>query len=53
MEAWTSVTRFGEISPLGKFVKILWQNLEGLFSIWQNIEHKLVNFWAVVVAQLV
>ena len=23
--------------------KILWQILEDLFSIWQNIEHKLVN----------
>ena len=30
----TSVTRFGEISPL-------WQFLEGLFSFGQNFEHAL------------
>ena len=32
---------------LGFFLKILWQCLEGLFSIWQNSELKLVNFNAI------
>ena len=37
-----SVTRFGEISPLGQNFKILWQVLNGLFSIWQNFEPKFL-----------
>ena len=32
----SSVTRFGEILPL-------WQNWDGLFSIWQNFEPTLAK----------
>ena len=44
-----SVTRFGEISPLGQICNCLWPSLEVLDSIWQYFEHALVNFqwlWA-------
>ena len=30
-----NVTRFGKNSPFWLNLKILWQNCEGLFSIWQ------------------
>ena len=39
----SSVTRFGEISPLGQKITSLWEILEGLFLIWQNAEHTLEN----------
>jgi len=38
-----SVTRFGEILPLGQTIKILWQIFEGLFSVGQNFEPTLAN----------
>jgi len=31
-----SVTRFGEISPLGQTFKNVRQTFEGLFIVWQN-----------------
>ena len=46
-----SVTRFGEISPFWPKFKLIWQNFEGLFSIWHNFESTLANFvcfWAYV-----
>ena len=39
-----SVTKFGEISPLGQNVKQLWQMFKGPLSIWQNFEHTWANF---------
>ena len=52
----TSVTRFGDISPLwqnilllSQNILLLWLNLEGLFSIWQNFElswAKVLCYWA-------
>ena len=39
---YTSVTRFGEISPLWQNFKILWQFLWGSFRIWKN-EPTLAN----------
>ena len=33
-----SVTRFGKISPFWPTFKLIWQHLEGLFSIWHNFE---------------
>ena len=42
----TSVTRFGEISPLWQEKLSLWQYLEGLLSLWQNFEPTLVNVYA-------
>ena len=33
-----SVTRFGEISPLGDTFQNLRQTFEGLFFVWQNFE---------------
>ena len=44
-----SVTRFGEISPLRRNIKQLWQILKAPLSIWKNFEHTLANFlcnWA-------
>ena len=38
-----SVTRFGEISPLGPTLKNLWQIFEGLFSVCPNFEPTLAN----------
>ena len=34
----TSVTRFGEISPLWQKFSRLWQIVDGLFFIWQNVD---------------
>ena len=45
----SSVTRFGEISPLWQNILRLRQNLSGLFSIWQNFEPilaKVLFYWA-------
>ena len=42
-------TRFGKISPFGKFFKVFGNNFEGAFSIWQNFELTLAKFlsnWA-------
>ena len=44
----SSVTRFGEISPLGQTFKNLRQTFEGLFCVWQNFKPtngKFYNFW--------
>ena len=41
-----SVARFGDISPIWQQKFSLWQFLEGLFSLWQNLEPTLVNFYA-------
>ena len=46
----TSVTRFGEISPLWQHLMTLCQMVEGLISVWQNFEPtvaKMLYFWAV------
>ena len=40
----SSVTRFGEIPPLGQTFKTLWQILEGLFSLWQKF---WTYFWQI------
>ena len=40
----SSVTRFGEISPLRHKVEQLWPLWKGSFCIWQNFEHNFVNF---------
>ena len=45
----TSVTRFGEISPIQQNFRNLWQHLKGLFDNWQSCEPTLglfVCFWA-------
>ena len=45
----SSVTRFGEISPLWQNILRLRQNLSGLFSIWQNFEPilaKVLFYWS-------
>ena len=45
----TSVTIFGEISPLWQNFTSLWQLFGGLFLIWQNSQPTLVNllhYWA-------
>ena len=45
----SSVTTFGEISPLWQHILQLWQNWDGLVSIWQNFEPtlaKVVCYWA-------
>ena len=39
-----SVTRFGEILPLGQMFTCLWQIFDSLFLIWQNAEPTLVKF---------
>ena len=39
-----SVTRFGEISPLGQNFKKIRQNFEGLFFVWQNFVPTLAIF---------
>ena len=39
----TSVTRFGEISPLRQKLTSLWQFFDILFLIWQNAGPSLVN----------
>ena len=31
------VTKFGKISPFWPKFKLIWQNFEGLFGIWQNL----------------
>ena len=38
-----SVTRFGEISPIGQDFKSLWQNFKCLICIWQNYEPNLAQ----------
>ena len=43
----SSVTRFGEILSLCWSFKSLWLFLEGLFSIWPNIELTLAIFDAI------
>ena len=46
----TSVTRFGEISPLGQHFMNVYQMVEGLFCVWQILEHtlaKLLCVWTV------
>ena len=40
----SSVTRFGEISPLWRFLKRLRHFSESLFAIWQNFEPPLAKF---------
>ena len=40
----SSVTRFGEISPLGQTFKNLRQTFEGLFCVWQNFKPSLAVF---------
>ena len=39
-----SVTRFGEISPLGRIFTVLDDFLRGVFTFWQNFGTTLVNF---------
>ena len=39
-----SVTRFGKILPLSQTFKRLWQNINALYSIWQNVEPTLAVF---------
>ena len=44
----SSVTRFGEFSPLWQKLTSLWQILDSLFLIWQNVEPtsaNLVHYW--------
>ena len=41
----SSVTRFGEISPLCQKFTSLWQNFESSFHIWQDGEPILANLW--------
>ena len=43
----SSVTRFGEISPLWLNCSSLWQLFEGLFSIWHNLEERLWHIYVV------
>ena len=38
-----SVTRFGEILPLWHNFKSIGQIFEGLFSIWQNVDHTVAK----------
>ena len=50
LEKVTSVTRFGDISPLWQNFTYLWQNVDSLFLIWQNDEPTLANlvhYWAI------
>ena len=42
-----SVTRFGEISPKCQHFKSLWQLLESLLNIWQNVEFSLEILYAI------
>ena len=42
----TSVTRFGEISPLWNILKVFRQFFLKTFSIWQNFEPTLANSFA-------
>ena len=37
----TSVTRFGNISPIQQDFKSLWENFKRLICIWQNYEPTL------------
>ena len=37
----SSVTRFGEISPLWQTFTSIWQNFDSFFLIWQNAEPTL------------
>ena len=37
----SSVTRFGEISPLWQTFTSIWQNFDSFFLIWQNAESTL------------
>ena len=39
----SSVSRFGEISPLWPKVSNLWQIFEGISKVWQNVELTLVK----------
>ena len=41
------VTRFGEISPKCQHFKSLWQLLESLLNIWQNVEFSLEILYAI------
>ena len=43
----TSVTRFGEISPLWNILKVFRQFFLKTFSIWQNFEPTLANSFAI------
>ena len=43
--SWSSVTRFGEISPLWQNFLLFWQNLDGSFCIWQSFELTLAIFY--------
>ena len=45
----TSVTRFGDILPLWQNLKLLWQFLGRLFSIWQNIENTLKDLYGQII----
>ena len=47
--ALTSVTRFGEMSPLWQNLQRFWQFCMSLFSLWHNFKHTMTNFrcrWA-------
>ena len=39
----SSVTRFGEISPLWRNITRLWQFFDSLFLFWQNVKPTLAN----------
>ena len=41
----SSVTRFGEMTPLWQIFKALWQNFDGLVSVEQNFEPHLANLF--------
>ena len=41
----TSVTRFGEFSPLWQSFESLWPFVKGLFSAWQNFVPTLAKFY--------
>ena len=43
MVSMTTATRFGEISPLWQNKLRFWQNIDGLFGIWQNFEPALAK----------
>ena len=42
-----SVTRFGKMSPIWRNKLRLWQNVDGLISIWKNFESTLAKFYAI------
>ena len=44
----TSVTRFGEISPLWQNFTILWQISDSLFCIWQSLLSLLWKIWYII-----